>query len=164
MARSRSLDVTGIVILTAPGTVSDGGSSSDLLWRPRSSVNICIHLSIHLFIYTVYIYAPSVVYFWLMFFVLHTTINKVYLIWSYLILSKLILSYLMQIAMSVFRKTINMMFMITLKVCNSGQILWQIYIYIYIYILVIFVAEGRAENKPTYDRHDTKETTRIYLD
>ena len=44
-----------------------------------------IYLSIHLFIYTVYICTLCrILAFWLMFFVLHTTINKVYLILSYL--------------------------------------------------------------------------------
>ena len=61
MARSRSLAVPGIVVLTAPGAVSDGGSSSDLLWRPpRSSVDVFIYPFIYLF--ALYIYAPSVVY------------------------------------------------------------------------------------------------------
>ena len=46
----------------------------------------CIYLSIHLFIYTAYICTLCrILAFWLMFFVLHTTINKVYLILSYLI-------------------------------------------------------------------------------
>ena len=50
MARSRSLDVPGVVILTAPGAVSNGWSSSDLLWRPpRSSVNVFIYPFIYLF-------------------------------------------------------------------------------------------------------------------
>ena len=61
MARSRSLAVPGIVILTAPGVVSDDGFSSDLLWRPpRSSVNVFIYPFVYLF--TLYIYMHPLSY------------------------------------------------------------------------------------------------------
>ena len=52
---------TGDCYSDTPGAVSDGGSLSDLLWRPpRSSVDVFIYPFIYSF--TLYIYAPSVVY------------------------------------------------------------------------------------------------------